>query len=437
MKKTLLKLILGIAALILGSAAAKAQCVSSDTLFFTGTIDSWTVPAGITDITIEAKGAAGGKNPFVAIDGGLGAIMVGDFMVVPGAVLSVLVGEMPVGGNGGGGGTFVVDASNTPLIIAGGGGGGGGVTDSDEKYGQAGTVGGLGSNGGGSGGSAGDGGVSGSSPVNSGAGGGFYTDGDNGFQGMQGGLSYVNGGAGGYANVGTPGGFGGGGESLSSFGGGGGGYSGGGPGSNSITPGGVGGGGASFNSGSNQTNTGGIDTDEINRGNGMVIITYNNNTPDTSTILANFTITSNEVATGTTYRWLDCDNSNVAIVGETAVNYVPITNGNYAVEVTVSGCTDTSACQNITIVDVGVNETVNDPISIYPNPTQNIINVNFGNIQGVVNYTITSIEGRVIEYQQNVTTKDISIDLSNENKGIYLLKIENSTGINVYKIVRQ
>ena len=141
------------------------------------------------------------------------------------------------------------------------------------------------------------------------------------------------------------------------------------------------------------------------------------------------------VMVGAAYQWLDCDNSNVVIVGETAINYVPTTNGNYAVEVTVSGCTDTSACQSIT--NVGVDEMGNNSIAIYPNPTKNIINVNFGNIQGAVSYTITSIEGRIIEQKQNVTTNEISIDLSNEGVGVYLLKVENKTNVNVYKIVRQ
>jgi hypothetical protein len=66
-----------------------------------------------------------------------------------------------------------------------------------------------------------------------------------------------------------------------------------------------------------------------------------------------------------------------------------------------------------------------------------LITVDFGNLQGAVNYTLTSIEGRIIEQQQNVTENSIRIDLSNESKGIYLLKIDNNSSASVYRIIRQ
>lgn len=47
---------------------------------------------------------------------------------------------------------------------------------------------------------------------------------------------------------------------------------------------------------------------------------------------------------GATYQWLDCDNSNATMNGETNQSYSPATTGNYAVEVTLNGCTDTSSC---------------------------------------------------------------------------------------------
>lgn len=428
MKRSLLKLTLGITALTLGSVAVNAQCISGpDTLFFTGNIDTWTVPAGVTSITIEARGAEGGTDPSSAINGGLGSTMVGDFTVTPGAVLSVLVGEMPAR-NGGGGGTFVVDASNNPLIVAGAGGGSSEGTDSQDKDGQVGTTGGTGASGGGVGGSAGNGGAIGASFA-SGAGGGLLTDGADGWTANSGGDAFVNGGSG--ANIGFGiGGFGGGGNgSGNSVGGGGGGYSGGGSGSNSTGTGGVGGGGASFNSGTNPTNTGGINT-----GNGMVIINYDNK-PDTSTTLVSQTITSNETATGATYRWLDCNNSNAVILGETAISYTATTNGDYAVEVTVNGCADTSAC--VTISLVGINDLLLEKVSLYPNPTTNIVTVDFGSHAKALNYSIISIEGRVVKQVQNVFDDKVIIDLSNESKGIYTLKIQMDSSTKFYKLIKK
>lgn len=48
--------------------------------------------------------------------------------------------------------------------------------------------------------------------------------------------------------------------------------------------------------------------------------------------------------TGATYQWLDCDNNYYALIGATNQTYTPPATGNYAVEVTLNGCVDTSAC---------------------------------------------------------------------------------------------
>lgn len=49
-------------------------------------------------------------------------------------------------------------------------------------------------------------------------------------------------------------------------------------------------------------------------------------------------------ATGVTYQWVDCDNNNAPINGETNQSYTPVNTGNYAVEITSATCTSTSDC---------------------------------------------------------------------------------------------
>ncbi|MBN8692376.1 MAG: HYR domain-containing protein [Bacteroidetes bacterium] len=246
----------------------------TQTISYTGAIQQWTVPAGVTTMTIQALGAEGGNSTSSTIPAGLGADIRGTFTVTPGQVLKVLVGQSPTGGNGGGGGTFVTDMSNNPIIIAGGGGGSAGATDSPNKHGQAGTAGGNGAGGGGTGGTAGNGGSIGATFA-SGAGGGLLTDGAAGWTTTSGGKSFLNGGLAGTG--GAVGGFGGGGSGSGYVvGAGGGGYSGGGSGSNSAGQG-VGGGGGSYNGGTNQVNTTGVHT-----GNGVVYITYGTGTYTTT-----------------------------------------------------------------------------------------------------------------------------------------------------------
>jgi hypothetical protein len=95
----------------------------TQTFNFTGGMQTFTVPAGITQITILAKGAQGaagangGGNGFGGA-GGLGSSAEGILNVVPGDVLNIFVGGQASGGTGGfnGGG-------NGGNLLAGGGGG--------------------------------------------------------------------------------------------------------------------------------------------------------------------------------------------------------------------------------------------------------------------------------------------------------------------------
>jgi len=249
-----------------------------------GAVQTWTVPAGICNVRIQASGAQGG-----GANGGLGATVIGEFAVTPGEVLSIIVGQQ--GGvtsqasnfcAGGGGASYVYRNANDPLPMiaaAGGGGqtehgsGGGGSATSSPTNG-----GGPGSGSGGSGGNGGAGGLI-NGIYSSGSGGaGWLT---NGIMGQhlrnppgEGGFAPRNGGNGGLFThpnfVGANGGFGGGGGASdnSGAGGGGGGFNGGGGGNNYTSNNwGAGGGGGSFNGGTNTSGT------NANRsGQGQVII---------------------------------------------------------------------------------------------------------------------------------------------------------------------
>lgn len=242
-------------------------------------IQEWTVPV-TGNYSIEVAGAQGGGS-----NGGLGAVMRGEFSLTQGTVLKLLVGQTgttaivsPTSSSSGGGGSYVTLSNNSPLIVAGGGGGnqGGNIATA---HGNASTSGqtGYGPNSVGAGGTNGNGG---NSSDNSGGGGGLLTNGATGSNGgpNEGGKAFVNGGFGGDPAVGNltyptaAGGFGGGGTGTNTgwrAGGGGGGYSGGGGGNvNMDSTNCAGGGGGSYNSGINQMNQTGIHS-----GHGYISIT--------------------------------------------------------------------------------------------------------------------------------------------------------------------
>jgi hypothetical protein len=253
------------------------------TFSFTGKADSLLVPAGVTQVTIDAKGAQGGNGD---VFGGNGASVNANFPVTPTETLNVVVGGMGSTinqGGGGGGGSFVyTSATATGLLIAAAGGGGArasgagtaGSATTKASDGQTGTEPGNKGGAAGTGGNGGAGGTAGSGFPSTGAGGGgLLTDGGDG-SGLHpaiGGNALVNGARGGNGQnsgvgAGTGGFGGGGGASLG--GGGGGGYNGGGGGAGGLVG---GGGGGSFVASSATSSTGASGT---NTGNGQVTITY-------------------------------------------------------------------------------------------------------------------------------------------------------------------
>lgn len=287
---------------------AKSQQISQ-TFLFTGTIVNYTVPACVTSLTIQAKGAEGGFNTSSTYSAGLGASILAVVCVTPGQVMRVLVGQRPIG-DGGGGGTFITYLNNSPIVIAGGGGGGSFAYDSPNKHGQTGTGGQSGAYTGGAGGTSGNGGNTGPNGF-AGGGGGLLSNGQDGNFVGAGGNSFVSGGAGGVIadySPGPGGGYGGGGGGGFA-GGGGGGYSGGGAGGYSA----VGGGGGSFNIGTLVTAQSGV-----NSGNGSVIISHNSNpcgpfTAISSSCLPTASATVN--ITNGTYAWTGSAQTSSIVTG--------------------------------------------------------------------------------------------------------------------------
>ncbi len=344
MKKTYLKSIRGLFLAVSGLAitsSAIAQTVIPQTFTFTGGIQTFTVPCGVTEVTIEAWGAEGGTgatggNGSTGGPGGLGGYATGILSVTPGDVLNIFVGgagATPTGGfngggnggsqnaGGGGGGTDIRiggTAESNRVLVAGGAGGGGRAGC------ESATV--AGGNGGGGGGLAG---ANGADAATSGgvAGGGRGGN----FGSVQGAAGAAGLGCGGF--LGAPGAaaltgsgaIGGAGQSCCCFtfasipggGGGGGGFLGGGSGGggsagttgcsgNDKGAGGGGGGGSSYIGGV----ASGLVTDNIWLGNGQCTISYNDPLP-AAPILAAATICANQISAvsisadplATSYTW--------------------------------------------------------------------------------------------------------------------------------------
>ena len=150
-----------------------------------------------------------------------------------------------------------------------------------------------------------------------------------------------------------------------------------------------------------------------------------------TTLITNVSsITSNAI--NETYQWLNCNNNYSIIAGANSQSYSATSNGNYAVEVTQNTCVDTSICVNIANIGLQEMNSLNQ-IFIYPNPTNGVISIRFGNVQNV-KLEVYSTLGQKIYFQDNINDSDYKF-LLNEPKGIYYIRLSNEDGIKRYRIV--
>jgi len=128
------------------------------------------------------------------------------------------------------------------------------------------------------------------------------------------------------------------------------------------------------------------------------------------------------------YQWLDCNNNFSVIDGANNQTFLVNDNGSYAIKVTVGNCSDTSEC--ITVDDVSLDDFKKDETKLYPNPSDGLFILEselIGKAYGVFDAQGRLVESGVIDNQKT------SIQLDNEDVGMYFLKIDNVT----LKMVKQ
>ncbi len=91
----------------------------------------------------------------------------------------------------------------------------------------------------------------------------------------------------------------------------------------------------------------------------------------------------------------------------------------------------------ITSIDNNINNT---KIKVYPNPTTDFINIDISDMPNL-KYTISIVDvnGKKIQYQENITKSKTKIDCQSLPIGIYIMKLETSliTEPYIFKIIKQ
>ncbi|SNS06142.1 T9SS type A sorting domain-containing protein [Dokdonia pacifica] len=107
--------------------------------------------------------------------------------------------------------------------------------------------------------------------------------------------------------------------------------------------------------------------------------------------------------------------------------------------------TDESGNESICTFDITVlsslsvdDETLEDTISIYPNPAKDIVTLTYTGIPSITQMSVIDMNGRILQsIPTNNNFTERQIDISNYASGIYFVRIETATSSTVKRIIKQ
>lgn len=133
-----------------------------------------------------------------------------------------------------------------------------------------------------------------------------------------------------------------------------------------------------------------------------------------------------------TYRWLNCDNNFAVVQGEISQSFSPLSDGNYAVELSENGCIDTSEC--VSVISSKIDEFENDfNIEVFPNPASDVLYIEGSNDYYNGSYLIYSLDGRMVQSG----TLSRTIDIEGFKHGVYLIAVYSDDGSKTLKFVKE
>lgn len=86
---------------------------------------------------------------------------------------------------------------------------------------------------------------------------------------------------------------------------------------------------------------------------------------------------------------------------------------------------------------VGVNETNLSKFTIYPNPTNGLINIEFEKTEIDISLALSNALGQSVLNKQYSSTNSISLDVTNIPNGVYFLKLELNGNVIAKKFVKK
>jgi len=137
-------------------------------------------------------------------------------------------------------------------------------------------------------------------------------------------------------------------------------------------------------------------------------------------------------ATSASFQWLDCNNGFAQVPGATGSTFTPTASGSYAVEVTQSGCTDTSSCY--TVIGIGIaEESAWQDVSFLLDPSSEEIILSGAQQLTDAGIALLDAQGRILRSERivgNLTRWSVA----GLPQGVYLLRIHAAQGDRTFRV---
>ena len=138
--------------------------------------------------------------------------------------------------------------------------------------------------------------------------------------------------------------------------------------------------------------------------------------------------------TGATYQWYTCSAgpTYTLISGATFQSYTATAIGSYAVEVTKNGCTERSACFDVTTLSGNSFDLAK--LSYYPNPVVDRFTVTY--TREITAIQVYDISGRLVK-NLNTNNNEVNVDMSDVAASVYIVKVFADDTMGEFKVIKK
>ena len=91
-------------------------------------------------------------------------------------------------------------------------------------------------------------------------------------------------------------------------------------------------------------------------------------------------------------------------------------------------CTSSTRSEAVVTVEdcSNINELSKENVTIYPNPNKGEFSVT--NSSDIINLNITDVQGKVVHSMNDINLNNVEIDITDLEKGMYLINVETVNG---------